>query len=55
MVQRQFKCIICDKPTIAPKAHIPTHTLDEIIETFVKLTQNNVIKEKSLSDWDLHP
>ena len=58
MVEKQFRCIICGNLTIAPKAHFPTHTLDQIVETFVKLTIQNevkredIIKEKKLTTWN---
>jgi hypothetical protein len=60
MVEKVFKCIICDKDVISPRAHIPSHTLDDIIETFIKLTMKNEVKkplknEKKLVEWDLHP
>lgn len=37
MIQ-EFTCIVCEKKTIAPRAHITTHTVDEIITTFTRLT-----------------
>lgn len=60
MVEKAFKCVICNKETISPRAHIPSHTLDDIIEAFIKLTMKNevkksVVNEKKLVEWDLHP
>ena len=57
MVEKHFKCIICGQSTIAPRAHFPIHTVDQITETFVKLTMQNEIKkeekEKKLTNWNL--
>ena len=60
MVEKIFKCIICGNTTISPRSHIPTHTLDDIIEAFIKLTMKDEVKkpykiEKKLIEWDLHP
>jgi hypothetical protein len=60
MVEKVFKCIICNQETISPRSHIPTHTLDDITEIFIKLTLQNEVKkpvkkEKKLVEWDLHP
>jgi hypothetical protein len=59
MVERIFKCIICSTEIISPRAHIPSHTLDDIVEAFIKLTMKNEVKkplnEKKLVEWDLHP
>jgi len=55
MVEKIFECVICHEHTIAPRAHIPTHTLEQITETFIELTKKNEVKDKkSLKDWNLH-
>ena len=50
MVEKVFKCIICEKITINPKSHILIHTLDDIIDCFVNLTFKNETKKEEIGD-----
>lgn len=57
-----FICVICEKETIAPRAHITTHTIDEISECFTRLTIQNKKKDlkkisskEDLTKWNLKP